>query len=60
VRCSLQMRVSNHEVGRERAGLGLDAFVGFALVAVGAGRCAPYIDSVGSRSRRSGEIRPMS
>jgi hypothetical protein len=36
------MRGANNDVGRERAGLCLDAFVGLVLVAVGAGRCAPY------------------
>ena len=30
------------EVGREGAGLGLDAFVGLVLVVVGGRRCAPY------------------
>ena len=42
MRCSLQIRVVLKEVGRERAGLGLDAFVGLVLVVVGGGRCAPY------------------
>jgi hypothetical protein len=36
------MRGANNEVGRERAGLGLDAFVRCVLVVVGGRRCAPY------------------
>ena len=39
MRCSLQMWVALKEVGRARAGLGLDTFVRFELVAIGGGRC---------------------
>jgi hypothetical protein len=42
LRCFLQVRVVLKEVGREGAGLGLDAFVGLVLVVAGGGRSASY------------------
>jgi hypothetical protein len=36
------MRRANNAAGRERAGLGLDAFVRFVLVVARRSRCAPY------------------
>jgi hypothetical protein len=38
----VQIRQSSNEVGRVRAGLGLDAFVGLVLVVMGGRRRAPY------------------
>jgi hypothetical protein len=38
----MQIRRSSNEVGRVRAGLGLDAFVGLMLVVAGGRRRAPY------------------
>jgi hypothetical protein len=38
----MQIRRSSNEVGRVRAGLGLDAFVGLVLVVVGGRRRASY------------------
>ena len=40
---SLASRGSNNAVSRERAGLGLDAFIRFVPVAVGGGRCTPVL-----------------